>query len=41
MLEAGIGQSSVIESLLSSEGYSDIVIYKDLGGIDRVVSAKV
>lgn len=41
MLEAGIGQASVIESLLSGEGYSDIVIYKDLGGIDRVVSAKV
>lgn len=37
--EVGIGESEMVARLLENKGFSDIKLKKDLGGIDRAVSA--
>ncbi len=36
-VEVGIHQAEVVKSIMNASGLKDISIYKDLGGIDRVV----
>jgi release factor glutamine methyltransferase len=37
VFELGIGQSGDVAEIMSSNGYKDIKILKDLAGIDRVI----
>jgi release factor glutamine methyltransferase len=39
-LEADPGQMSVITLILEKEGFQDILVYKDLAGLERVISGK-
>ena len=37
-LEIGYDQGEAVKSLMEQKGFKDIVIVKDYGGLDRVVS---
>jgi release factor glutamine methyltransferase len=41
LLEVGFGQSGEVTALLRSRNYTDIEIFKDLSGIERVVEGRV
>lgn len=40
VFELGLGQSDIVKRYFEETGYKDIVILKDLAGIDRVISAR-
>ena len=40
MYELGIGQSEAVEEIMLDEGFGQIEKFKDLQGIDRVISGK-
>ena len=39
LFEVGINQANKVADIMKNEGFDEIVITKDLNGIDRVVSA--
>jgi len=39
-VEIGEGQSEEVKKILEETGFTDIKVYKDLAGIERVVTAK-
>lgn len=41
MFELGIGQSQLVKSLMKEANFKDILIEKDLAGIDRVISGRI
>ena len=40
VFEIGINQSDIVKKYFTDNGYADIIILKDLAGIDRVISAR-
>lgn len=41
MFELGINQSELVKNILEKEGFKEIIIEKDLAGIDRLISAEI